>query len=160
MQQYHLRRSEKSIVSQTEIVSILKRNKWLTLGLCNDGEPYVVTLNYGFASNTNSLYMHCATHGHKLDIIRQNNLACASIVEDLGYKIGECDHAFRSIVIHGIVVPVKDSSEKILALKTMIRHLEPDPDPVIGRFFKQGFDDTGLEILRLDIKRIVGKQNL
>ncbi|HPQ39355.1 MAG TPA: pyridoxamine 5'-phosphate oxidase family protein [bacterium] len=160
MPQYHIRRSEKALTSPEDINGILKRCKWMTLALSAGNRPYAVAINYGHDPDRNCLYMHCATNGHKLDVIRHNTACCASIVEDLGYKYGKCDHAYRSLLIHGTVTLVLEKQEIRHGLEVLIRHLEPDPDPVMARFFHGSDDVPEVGILKLDIRHITGKESL
>lgn len=160
MPQYHIRRSEKAITSAEEISGILKHCKWTTLALSAGNRPYAVAMNYGYDPERNCLYMHCAGDGHKLEIIRHNTACCASIVEDHGYKTGECDHAFRSLLVYGTIAQVLEPAEIRHALEIMIRHLEPDPEPVISHFFKTKDSVPDVGILCLDIRHITGKESL
>lgn len=160
MTQYHLRRSEKEISKNEELTAVLKRCKWATLALASGNRPYAVAINYGYDAVNHCLYMHCAESGHKIDVITNNNACCASIVEDLGYKDGDCDHMFRSLVIHGTITYVTDPQEIRDALKTMIYHLEPEPETVMKRFYPTGKENHKVGILRLDIRHITGKESL
>lgn len=159
MQQYHLRRAEKAITDQSELVSVLRKGRWLVLGLCAGDDPYVVSLNYGHDPDRNCLYMHCAVEGRKVQIIRINPSCCATIVEDNGYKISDCDHAFRSLVLTGTIAIVESQEEKLHALEILIRHLEPDPDPVQRRLIGEQTNLDTVAILRMDIRCITGKIN-
>lgn len=159
MQQYHLRRAEKAITDSAGILSLLQEGRWLVLGLCAEEIPYVVSLNYGHDPERNCLYMHCATEGRKMEIIRKNSSCCATIVEDHGYKTSDCDHAYRSLVLFGTISIVESQEEKLHALETLIRHLEPDPDPVRRRFIREQTDLDTVGIMRMDIQCITGKIN-
>ncbi len=160
MPKYHLRRSEKAVKEQAELVDIIKKCKWMTMALCSGNRPYAVAINYGYDAEKHCLYMHCANDGYKLDVIRHNNACCASIVDDHGYIDGDCDHAYRSLHAYGTVTQVLDKAEIRHALKVMIEHLEPDPKPVMDRFFKTGNEDHVVGILRLDIRHLTGKVSL
>ena len=47
MEKYHLRRKEK-VMEENEIIQILKRNMILTIALCKNNTPYLVTMDYAF----------------------------------------------------------------------------------------------------------------
>ncbi len=152
-----MRRKDREIRDQAEARGILAKGKFAAIALCKDGEPYVVTMSYGFDASRNSLYFHCAREGQKIDFIRSNPAACATVVEDLGYRTGECLHAYRSVVIRGRLGIVEGIDEKKHAFTILIRHLETDPEPMIEKTLKnpKALEDVG--ILRLDIEDISAK---
>lgn len=157
---YHLRRKDKAIESQEQIDDILARGKFASIAMCRDNEPYIVTLNYGYDDGMKSLYFHCARKGLKLDFVRGNPAVCATIIEDRGYKTGECDHGYRSLVIFGKMFIVEDLADKKNGIDFLLRHLEDNPDPIRERNLKDDGDYAKVGILRLDINSITGKQGL
>ena len=78
------------IVDKKGIDGILSSGKFLTLSLCRDNEPYIVTLSYGYDKDKKEVYFHCARRGLKLDFIKDNPEVCGTVVEDLGYLDGKC----------------------------------------------------------------------
>ena len=154
---YHMRRQEKQIKDLGEVYAILDRGKFITLALCRGGEPYVVTMNYGFGAAQRELYFHCAFQGEKLDILRENNRVCGTVIEDLGYQPGDCDHWYRSIVIRGKMDIIEDRREKIRCMDVMLDQLEPDGDKIRKRkLLKPGTYD-GFCMLRLKIDSVDAK---
>jgi len=158
MQTYHLRRSEKAIANPTEMWAIIAGQKYMTLALCKDNMPYLVTVNYGYDQATGCLYFHCAGEGKKMDCLRANPAVWGQIIEDNGYLDGKCDHAFRTVQFGGHVTFLKDAKEKRHALSLMIDRLESDPEAVIA----QQITDKALErvtIGRVHIEMMTGKAN-
>ena len=156
---YHMLRSEKGILDRDIIISLLSSGRYATIALSGEDGPYIVTLSYGYDRESNCLYFHTAKRGRKLEIIGKHPLACATVIEDLGYRQGQCDHAYRSLVIHGRIRIVKEPEEMIHALEVMIDHLEADPDPVKERLLKRGDNFDRAEILRMEIEDISGREN-
>ena len=159
MESYHLRRKEKTISDDSELQRLLQEGKYIILGFCRNDEPYVVTMNYGFDSERNALYFHCAKEGFKLDLIKKNPRVCGTVIEDLGYQTGDCEHAYRSLIIRGTMHVVEDIDEIRHGLELLIDHLEENPAPVKERTFKKPTVLETLLILRLDIESITGKDN-
>lgn len=122
-----MNRKDKQITDQSVLTDILKRGKHTTIAMCGGDEPYIATLNYGYDRDKNTLYFHCSTKGLKLDFINQNPSVCATVIEDGGYKMGECDQAYRSVVLWGKMHVVENLEEKKHAIKIMLNHLEEDP---------------------------------
>ncbi len=122
-----MRRTDRRVADPLEIDRILRTGRYVTVGLAREGEPYVVTLSYGFDDVERRLYFHVAHEGMKLDIIAENPRACATVVLDGGYTTGECEHPFESIVMRGTMRVVDDAEEKLHAIRTLVNHLEDEP---------------------------------
>ena len=124
MESYHLRRKEKTISDDSESQRLLQEGKYIVLGFCRGDEPYVVTINYGYDPNRNALYFHCAKEGFKLELMKENPRVCGTVIEDLGYQAGECEHAYRSLIIRGAMHVVEALDEPRHGLEALIDHLE------------------------------------
>ncbi|MEK6621281.1 MAG: pyridoxamine 5'-phosphate oxidase family protein, partial [Planctomycetota bacterium] len=98
---YHLQKKEREITDPNELQAIIKRGKYLTIALCRNNEPYIVTLSYGYDEKRNAFYFHSRQKGLKGEFLRSNPNVCATIIEDRGYIMDECAHEFRSVVIWG-----------------------------------------------------------
>lgn len=159
MPTYHMRRTEREIVDRGEIAAVLRRARYMTLGLCRNGEPYVVTLNHGYSAEENALYFHCAHTGLKLDFLRENTRVCATAVEDLGYREGVCSHAYRSVVVRGRLEVVTDPREKAHGLRVLIEHQERNPQDVERQLLPDADAYARVTVLRLEIEEVTGKQS-
>ncbi|MCU0612545.1 MAG: pyridoxamine 5'-phosphate oxidase family protein, partial [Candidatus Eisenbacteria bacterium] len=82
---YQVRRKEREIQEPDELRRIVREGRFATLALCREGEPYLVTLSHGYDQIRHCLYFHASPEGQKLDFIRVNPRACATVVEDHGY---------------------------------------------------------------------------
>jgi nitroimidazol reductase NimA-like FMN-containing flavoprotein (pyridoxamine 5'-phosphate oxidase superfamily) len=160
MNRYHVRRKEKEITDTGEMSEILASGRLASIALCRDGEPYVVTMNYGYDAENEALYFHCAHEGQKMDFINANDRACATIVEDNGYRHGECEHAYRSVVIRGTIGIVEELEEKKHGLKVLLEHQEKDPEPIRKRTLPDDGSYGKLGVLKIDIENITCKQGL
>jgi nitroimidazol reductase NimA-like FMN-containing flavoprotein (pyridoxamine 5'-phosphate oxidase superfamily) len=154
---YHMNRKEKEITERSTLIEILKKGKFSSNALCREGEPYIVTLNYGYDHSRNALYFHCAAKGLKLDFIKANPKACATVIEDLGYRTGECEHAYRSVVLWGRMHIVRELQEKKHAIDVLLAHLEDDPRQVKEKSIKSEETYEKVGILRLDTEEMTGK---
>jgi hypothetical protein len=94
----------------------------------------------------------------KLDFIGRNPHVCGSVIEDKGYKMGECSQAYRSVVFCGKMHLVKDLDEKKHALEVLLDHQEENPDQVREKSLKSDEAYVKVGILRLDITEMTGKQ--
>jgi nitroimidazol reductase NimA-like FMN-containing flavoprotein (pyridoxamine 5'-phosphate oxidase superfamily) len=160
MPKYHLKRKDKEITSQADMQAIIKRGQYTVVALCHNDEPYLVTMNYGYDEKKNALYFHAALEGQKLEFIEHNPNACATIIEDLGYKQGECSHSYRTVVIRGRMAIVDNLDEKKHGLNILIDHLEQSPAETKLKFLKNDLTYDTVTVLRLDIEDITGKQGV
>ncbi len=64
-----MRRSDREIQSKVVIEEILKEGFVCHLGLVDGDQPYVVPLNYAYKDGF--VYVHSASSGRKLDLIRK-----------------------------------------------------------------------------------------
>ncbi len=69
-----LTRREFEITDMDEILSILDKCRIVHIGMIDGDEPYVVPLNYGYTMEEGklTLYLHGATEGRKLNVMRAN----------------------------------------------------------------------------------------
>ena len=65
---------ERQVTDPDQICHILDTAKVLHLGMAVDNEPYVVPMSYGYTMEEGKLviYLHSATQGKKLDMLRKN----------------------------------------------------------------------------------------
>ncbi len=159
MAKYHMRKKEREITDQKVLKEILKQGKYTVVSMCRDNEPYLVSLSYGYDETKDALYIHCSQKGLKLDFINRNPQVCATVIEDNGYKTGDCSHTYRSVVFWGKMYEIKELSEKKHAIDVLLNHLEDDPAKYKEKSLKSddAYQDVG--ILRLDITEITGKHS-
>ena len=124
MTDYHFHHPEKMFTDRAELLEIIGGQRLMTLAMAVDGQPYLITVNYGFDAEANCFYFHCAPEGKKLDYLRANPNVWGQVVENRGYVTGKCDHAYRSVHFAGQVDFLEDEEEKRAAL-------DPD-DPADG----------------------------
>jgi len=160
MKKYHMNRSDREIEDELELKRIVRNGKFVVISMCSDNSPYVVTMNYGYDDRKNALYFHAAFKGLKMDIIKQNSNVCATVIEDLGYKPGECDHGYRSVVFWGKMSVIDDLEEKKYGLNILLNHLEEQPDEVKKKLLKEDsrYEKMQMAILRLDMEEMTGKE--
>jgi hypothetical protein len=158
MPTYHLRRSEKAITDEGELLEVIDGQQHLTLALCHEGRPYLVTVNYGYAPEERAFYFHCAGEGRKIDYLRAHPRVYGQILEDRGYVDAECDHAFRTVNFSGTCTFLVEREAKREALHLMIRHLESDPQTVMARFSANSF--ARVTVGRIAVEKMTGKRNI
>ena len=158
MAKYHMLKSECEINDPNIIKKVLMDGKFLTIALSLHGQPYILTLNYGYDATEQTLYFHTAKRGLKLEIIGKNPLACGTVIEDHGYISEVCSHAYKSVVFTGEIEVLEDRAEKRLGLEVMLNHLEKEPSIIKKRLLARGETYDNVVIMRLKIDEITGKE--
>jgi nitroimidazol reductase NimA-like FMN-containing flavoprotein (pyridoxamine 5'-phosphate oxidase superfamily) len=159
MESYHpLRRKEQEIKDTAELKAILAKTQYVTVAMCRNDEPYLVTLSHGYDKKQNAIYFHCAFEGKKIDILKANNRVWGQAIVDRGYVQGQCDHLFSSVQFSGRVSFVEHGAEKQHALAVMIGQLEHEPEQVMTA---KATDATVAKtcIGRIDIDSFSGKRS-
>ena len=151
---------DREINDEKIIQDILNNGKYTTIALSNNKQPYIVTLSYGYDPENKCLYFHCSNKGYKLDIIKNNPNACATIIEDHGYVINDCSHKYRSLIIWGNLHKIEDINEKEHAFDVMFAHLEKDNKTIKSQSFKDPSTYDKVCVLKLNIDAIDAKGNV
>ena len=122
---YHVRRKDKEVTDRALLQKVLKTTQYVTLAMVDDGEPYLVSLSHGYDEANGKIYIHSASEGKKLDVLRKNPNVWGQAMLDHGYHKGECSHLYASVMFKGKVHFIEDVKEKKHAFKVMIDQLEP-----------------------------------
>lgn len=121
--------AKKDKLSENEIEHLLVTVPVGYLALCKDNQPYLVPLNFLYASG--AIYFHCAPEGRKIDYIRANPRACFQAGKTGGLIRGDspCSHnySYQSVIVEGPVEEIADSGEKEKILrKITARYSNPE----------------------------------
>ncbi len=120
-------RREREITDIADIIKILDTAKIAHIGLVDDGMPYVVPLNYGYTLQDKklSLYIHGATEGRKLDIMRKKPDVFVEIDCDVVPFEGDiaCRYgtSYSSIMAEGTAHILENIDEKREGLKVLMK---------------------------------------
>ena len=121
-------RREREITDREAILGILDRSKVVHIGLTDGDEPYVVPMNYGYTMDedgTLKLYLHGATQGRKLDMMRKNPKVFLEMECDLQPFAGDvaCRYglAYQSLMGRGLAVILEEPQEKMDALSILMK---------------------------------------
>ena len=158
MSGYHIRHPHKEMVEQSELDEVILSQKYMTLAMSKDDEPYLVTLNYGYDREKKCFYFHCSQVGKKIDFLKENPKVYGQIIDDRGYLQTECDHAFRTVQFTGNVDFLTTIEEKKAALIVMMEHLEDEPDVGKNRLLlRSKMEKVGIG--KVTVEGISGKEN-
>lgn len=120
-------RRERQIFDIDKILEILKKSKVVHIGMVDGDEPYVVPMNYGYTYENEklTLWLHGATTGRKLDVIRKNPKVFFEMECDLIPFEGDvaCKYglSYSSLMGKGIATIIEDSEEKQKTLSLLMK---------------------------------------
>lgn len=89
-------------LTRDEIELFLKKQLHGRLGLCVEGEPYVVPVAYGYSDG--AIYFHGAKKGKKIDFIEKNDRVC--------FEVDEWQKGWASVICYGKVTLREDIEAK------------------------------------------------
>ena len=123
-----MRRKDREVTDTIRIADIISRCTCCRIGFHDDGEVYIVPLNFGYEArdNTYVFYFHGAREGRKIDLIQKN--PHVGFEMDTNYALNEADMAcghsarFLSIIGNGTVSMVSELEEKKLGLSLLMEH--------------------------------------
>lgn len=153
-----IRRKEKAIRDKNEILAILEKAKYITIAMCKDNEPYLVTLSHGYDRERNCIYFHSASEGKKIDILRVHNLVWGQALLDKGYVEGACDHLYATTQFMGRVAFIDTVDEKRHALEVMIKARENVSKKEMDAQLTEK-SIKGVQIGRIDVEFLSGKKS-
>ena len=149
-----MRRKDREIEDRNVISDIISRCKVCRIALCENGQPYVLPLNFGYDGKY--LYFHSANDGKKIEIIKKNNRIGFEfdILHEIITTKNPCEWSakYESVVGNGTAEFIDSHQEKAKALECILRQYGGD--------FKE-FKDSGLSsvtLIRVTILFINGKE--
>jgi len=153
---FHVRRKEREITNQSEMRQILKTTKYVTVALCMNNEPYLVSLSHGYDEEKKCLYFHCAPEGKKIVYAQANNRVWGQAVQDFGVT-EECDYAYASVQFSGTMSLIDDLQEKIHAMTVLVRQVSLNPEEKLEKIKISKLEKTMMG--RIDINYMSGKKH-
>jgi len=120
-------RRELEVTDINEIKRILDTSKIVHVAMVDDGKPYMVPMNYGYTLEEGKLvlYLHGATKGRKLDVMRANSDVFVEIECDITPFAGDvaCQYgmAYASIMGEGKATILDEPEDKMNALSILMK---------------------------------------
>jgi len=148
-----IRRRDRALTEDQarEILARAEHGVLATLGA--DGWPYGIPVNHVLSGNT--LYIHCATEGHKLENIAHEERVSFCVVTGAQVLPATLSTLYESVIVFGRAALVDDPAEKRQALEALaIRFcgsLTPEAQQTIAASASQA------AVVRIHLERITGK---
>jgi len=167
-----MRRLDKEITDQTILDEILHNSQVVRVAFSIDNVPHIVPLSFGYFDN--KLFIHSATEGSKIEMIRKNNYVCFEM--ELHSEIMKDNIAcnwttkYRSIIGWGRIFIIEDHEEKIKGLDVIMeKYGWTHPQPIHrlpklygGQAGGEQYNENTLNrmvLLVIEIEKYAGKQS-
>lgn len=151
-----MRREDKQIKDMEVIHTLLREAQVCRIGLCEDNIPYVVPMNFGFDGRY--LYLHSATEGRKIDMMRKNDRVCFEIDSKHELVTGEeaCNWSMKyySVIGYGRAEFIEGLDDKKKALNTIMEKYSGRND---FNFPEAAVNKVA--VIRIDIEELTGKKS-
>lgn len=151
-----MRKVNQEITDKSILEEILMRSKVCRIGMADHGLPYILPFNYGYKDN--SIYIHCARDGKKIDLLKSNPIVCFEIEDEAeiikNEKACRWSTSYRSIVGYGKIEILNDFAQKQKGLEIIMSH---NGAPRLNEFEPKQVDSV--LILKLSIDSLTGKQS-
>ena len=151
-------RRELEITDMNVIKEILDKSKIVHIAMVDDGEPYMVAMNYGYTMEDGKLtfYVHGATQGRKLDVMKTNPNVFVEVECDMtpfeGDKACQYGMAYASLMGKGKATVLEESEAKQEALTVLMK-------TQTGKDFT--FNDklvSIVSVIRIDVEEYTAKK--
>ncbi len=122
-----MRRKDREVSDWAGILAVVSQCKCCRLGFYDDGEIYILPLNFGYAFKEDELYLyfHGAKEGRKIELIKRGG--SVGFEMDCAYEfiLGEsaCNSTahYQSIIGNGDISFVAGYAPRLAALKSIMR---------------------------------------
>jgi nitroimidazol reductase NimA-like FMN-containing flavoprotein (pyridoxamine 5'-phosphate oxidase superfamily) len=151
-----MRRQDKEMRDPALIRATLEEALVCRVAMVDGDRPYL--LPFSFVVEGDNLYVHCAAHGRKLDVLRRNPHVCVEVDADVAVvpARGSCDVGlrFRSVLGFGDVTFIEDPAEKTRVLRLFILKYTPK-----GSMEMPPHEIAKTVLFRVALERLTGKRS-
>lgn len=137
-------------LTDEEVRNILREGQYGHLGLCEDGNAYVIPMSYGYAGDV--LYFH-GSHGLKTEYVEATDRACFSIDNV------RSPEEWVSVLAFGRVTRVTEERERLAAMDALMERPDP-PAWGAGEAKRSGDSKVAEEYYKLEIDEVTGRASL
>lgn len=108
-----------------EIRGIIRKCQVCHVAMTDEnGNPYLVPMNFGFEDDT--VWLHSSRNGHKIDLLKKNPNVCIEFSTDYVLRSQNeevaCSYSmkYRSVLVFGTVEFIENPDEKTAALNRIM----------------------------------------
>jgi nitroimidazol reductase NimA-like FMN-containing flavoprotein (pyridoxamine 5'-phosphate oxidase superfamily) len=152
-----MRRTEKEIRSREEIDEIIRGSHVCRIALAMDNMPYIVPVSFGYDGE--SIYLHTAREGKKINYIKNNNNICFEFEKNVKLfrnpdKACKWTFSYESVIGFGKIYELESSGQKEIGLnKVMFQYS--------GKEWVFGEDKlNNIRVWKIEITSMTGKRSI
>ncbi len=152
---YQMRRTDR-MINEEEAMNILKKAEYGVLSTMSaDNQPYGFPIHFCILNN--SIYIHCANKGLKIENFTLNQKVSFCVVGDTCVLPEEFATKYESTIVSGSISEVFES-EKLKALKGLLQkysknHLEKGKKYIVAAKEKTRVFKIGIETISGKVRR-------
>ena len=148
-------RRQDRLMGEARAIELLSTSEYGVLSMVDkDGTAYGVPLNYVW-DGKNSIFIHCAPVGHKLEALEKNPNVSFCIIGDVKLLPGKFTTEYESVVLKGVAHIHLSPEERMAALLKLVDKLSPDFKELGAKYSKMSFHRVN--IIRVDFTEYSGK---
>ena len=156
-----MRRKDREVIDDAQIDEIIRKCKICRVGFYDNGEVYIVPLNFGFVHSGDKriFYFHGAKEGRKFELIRHKPEVGFEL--DTAYKLIEAETPcafsamYQSVIGTGIISEITDFECKKNALTELMNSITGKKE---WDFPPHAID--AVAVFKMEVKTISCKQHL
>jgi nitroimidazol reductase NimA-like FMN-containing flavoprotein (pyridoxamine 5'-phosphate oxidase superfamily) len=155
-----MRHPERELKNQDTIGALLRQAPVGRIATVNlKGLPVIKPVNFLYWDG--KIYIHSSMRGEKVEDIKRGSPICFEVDEPFAYVSAsqvacKASYYYRSIVVKGKALLVKDVNKKLKVLKRMMEKYQPEDD--FGKISEEILEKTA--VIEIEIKEMTGKENL
>lgn len=147
-----LRRKDRTL-DHTSALSLLNTCEYGILSTLDEkNQPYGVPVNYAVIDDT--IFIHSAPEGHKLDNIRTNDKVSFCVVGETELLSDQFSIKYKSVIVFGKASIIDDKNKKS-ALISLVAKYSPDHMDAAGKYIDKLIDET--VVIQISIDHVTGK---
>jgi nitroimidazol reductase NimA-like FMN-containing flavoprotein (pyridoxamine 5'-phosphate oxidase superfamily) len=151
-----MRRNDKKINSREEMDAVIRASKVCRIAYAYENTPYITPVSFGYDGQ--SIFVHTAEEGRKIDFLKKNNYICFEFdidVRTVSDEKSACNWtaAYKSLIGYGRMIRLDKYEEKEYAIDEIMKHYS-------GK--RWGFDEKALKnvaLWKIEIETLSGKQS-
>ena len=147
-----LRRQDRQL-SESEALALLRDGEYGILSIQSEDGVYGVPVNYALVGET--IYLHCATEGRKLQLIERNPQVSFCVVGQVSLLSEQFTTNFQSVILSGQAERVFEEQERRKALQSIVMKYSPEHSAEGYRIIDELIDRVAVVAVRID--RFSGK---
>jgi uncharacterized protein len=155
-----MRRKDRETKDKETIAALLTKLPVGRIATVNrKGFPVIKPVNFVYFDN--KIYIHSSTQGEKIADIRRGSLVCFEIDEPIAYRATaeaacKASFFFRSIILKGEAILVRDLKKKIEILEKLMEKYQPEGG--YGAVEEEIARKTA--VIEISAREITGKEKL